>query len=119
MEDLPGIERATAPADSTIGGEGDSLGAGPVTVSDKAGNTSDPASVSGIKIDRTAPVITGAPTTQPNSDGWYGGDVVVGFACTDNLAGMASCPSDKLVSGNGAGQSVTSDPATDNAGNSS
>jgi hypothetical protein len=116
---LSGIDPATSPADSTIGGEGDNLGAGPVTVSDKAGNVSEPASVNGIKIDRTAPVIAGAPKTQPNSDGWYGGDVVVGFACTDNLSGVASCPSDKLVSGNGAGQSVTSDPATDNAGNSS
>jgi hypothetical protein len=116
---LSGIDSATSPADSTISDEGDNLGAGPVIVSDKAGNISEPASVNGIKIDRTAPVITGAPTTQPNSDGWYGGDVVVGFACTDNLSGVASCPSDKLVSGNGAGQSVTSVPATDNAGNSS
>jgi hypothetical protein len=114
---LSGIDPDTAPADSLIDGEGSALGAGPVSVSDKAGNTQS-ASIGPIKIDRTPPVISGAPKTQPNVDGWYGGDVVVGFSCTDTLSGVASCPSDKLVSGNGAGQSVTSDPATDVAGNS-
>src|SRR5207249_7474794 len=37
--------------------------------------------------------------------------------CTDDLSGVAGCPSDKVLTGNGAGQSVTSDPATDIAGN--
>jgi hypothetical protein len=115
---LSGIDPSTVPADSVIDGEGADLGAGPVSVSDKAGNSTS-ASISGVRIDRTAPVITGAPKTQPNSDGWYGGDVVVAFSCTDSLSGVASCPSDKLVSGNGANQAVTSDPATDYAGNSS
>jgi hypothetical protein len=114
---LSGIDPGSVPADSVIDGEGSDLGAGPVSVLDKAGNSTS-ASVHGIKIDRTAPVIAGAPTTQPNSYGWYGGDVVVAFSCTDNLSGVASCPSDKLISANGADQSVTSDPATDVAGNS-
>jgi hypothetical protein len=116
---LSGIDPATAPADSTVSGEGADLSAGPVTVSDKAGTESAPASVGQIMIDRTAPTVTGAPATQPNADGWYGGDVVVKFSCTDGLSGVAGCPSDKLVSGNGANQSVTSDPASDIAGNSS
>jgi hypothetical protein len=116
VDGLSGIDPATAPADSVIIGEGADLGAGPVSVSDKAGN-STPASVNGIKVDRTAPAINGAPKTAPNAAGWYGGNVVVGFSCTDNLSGVASCPSDELVSGNGADQSVTSDPATDLAGN--
>ena len=67
--------------------------------------------------DRTG--ISGAPETAPNAAGWYSGDVVVGFSCTDDLSGVASCPSDKLVSGNGADQTVTSAPATDLAGNAS
>jgi hypothetical protein len=113
---LSGIDPATLPADSVINGEGANLGTDPVQVADKAGNAQSD-SVSGIKIDRAAPTITGAPTTAPNADGWYGGDVVVAFACTDELSGVASCPSDKLVSGNGADQSVTSDTATDLAGN--
>jgi hypothetical protein len=117
-DELSGIDPATVPANSLITGEGSDLGAGPVNVADKAGNSAS-ASVSGIKIDRTAPVISGGPTTTPNAAGWYSGDVLVAFNCTDNLSGVASCPSDKLVSGNGAAQHVTSAPATDLAGNAS
>jgi hypothetical protein len=123
---LSGIDPATQPADSTITGEGSNLGAGPVTIMDRAGNTSDPASVGGIRIDRRAPVVDGGPTTQPNAVGWYNGDVIVGFSCSDpSLAdgtagsGVASCPSDVLLKGDGAGQILTSAPAADKAGNAS
>jgi hypothetical protein len=115
---LSGIDPATQPADSVITGEGADLGAGPVSISDKAGNSAS-APVAGIRIDRTAPVIAGAATTSPNDAGWYHGDVVIGFTCSDALSGMASCPTDKVISGNGAGQSATSDSATDLAGNRS
>jgi len=121
---LSGIDPLTQPAASTVTGEGSNLGAGPVTIADKAGNISEPASVSGLKIDRTAPVVTGAPTTKPNSDGWYKDSVTVDFTCTDpRLAdgttgsGVASCPTSTLLTADGAGQSVTSDGATDLAGN--
>ncbi|MGY1725621.1 OmpL47-type beta-barrel domain-containing protein [Geodermatophilus sp. SYSU D01062] len=116
---LSGIDLATQPAASTITGEGRDLGAGPVTIADRAGNVSAPASVSGIKIDRTAPVVAGRATTQPNAAGWYRDEVTVDFTCTDNLSGVASCPTSKPIKGDGAGQSVTSDPATDVAGNAS
>ncbi|MGY1778843.1 OmpL47-type beta-barrel domain-containing protein [Geodermatophilus sp. SYSU D01036] len=114
---LSGINPATQPAPSTVTGEGTDLGAGPVTIEDKAGNVSTPASVSEIKIDRTAPVVAGAPTTQPNPAGWYRDQVTVDFTCTDNLSGVASCPTSKVVQGDGAGQSVTSGLARDVAGN--
>ncbi|WP_350275674.1 PxKF domain-containing protein [Kribbella sp. HUAS MG21] len=113
---LSGIDPLSRPAAAKVVGEGDDLRAGPVTVKDKAGNESAPASV-GVKIDRTAPVITGGPTTQPNAAGWFSQAVVVDFSCTDNLSGVASCPTSKVVQGNGANQSVTSDPALDVAGN--
>jgi len=116
---LSGIDPATQPAGSAITGEGETLSAGPVTIKDKAGNVSDPASVSGIKIDRTAPAVTGAPTTQPNAAGWYRDEVVVDFKCTDNLSGVAFCPTSKLIKGDGTNQGATSDPATDVAGNAS
>jgi len=131
QDGLSGIDTGTTPGDSTITGEGRSLGAGPVSVFDKAGN-STAASVSGIKIDRKGPTISGGPTTVANGAGWYNGDVVVAFTCSDPAlvdstagalvdstagSGIAICPSDKLVSGNDAGQSVTSDPAGDLAGN--
>jgi hypothetical protein len=112
-----GLDPATQPGNSTVTGEGSNLGAGPVTISDKAGNISDPASVTGLKIDRTAPVVTGAPTTSANAAGWYKDAVTVDFACTDNLSGVASCPTSKVLQGDGINKSVTSDPATDVAGN--
>ncbi|EWT05669.1 hypothetical protein N864_03055 [Intrasporangium chromatireducens Q5-1] len=121
---LSGIDTSSQPGNSTITGEGSNLSAGPVRIKDKAGNVSDPASVSGIKIDRTAPVITGAPTTQPNTAGWFTSAVTVDFKCSDpDLAdgskgsGVAVCPTSKLLKGDGANQSVTSDTATDVAGN--
>lgn len=114
---LSGIDPASQPADTTVTGEGKGLSAGPVTIRDKAGNTSAPATVTGLKIDRTPPVVAGAPTTQPNAAGWYDGQVVVDFTCTDALSGVASCPTSQIVKGDGAGQSVTSDRARDVAGN--
>jgi hypothetical protein len=113
---LSGVDAATVPANSLITGEGNDLAAGPVSVSDLAGNSAT-ASVRGIKIDRTAPAITGAPTASPNEDGWYTGDVTVAFTCTDALSGVATCPSDKVITGNGRNLSTTSAEARDNAGN--
>jgi hypothetical protein len=75
--------------------------------------------VSGIKIDRTAPVVGGKATTAANAAGWYKDSVTVDFTCTDNLSGVAYCPTSKVLAGNGANQSVTSDPASDRAGNDS
>jgi len=114
---LSGIDPSTQPADSTITGEGSNLGAS-ASISDNAGNKKT-ASVTGVKIDRTAPVIAGGPTTSPNGAGWYRDQVVVDFTCTDNLSGVASCPTSKVVGGDGANQSVTSGPASDKAGNDS
>ena len=114
---LSGIDAATQPADTTITGEGADLGAGPVSIADKAGNTAS-ASVGGIKIDRTPPAVSGTPTSAPNAAGWYSGDVTVDFKCTDALSGVASCPTSMVVAANGASQSVTSGPAEDLAGNS-
>ncbi|MEI3847609.1 MULTISPECIES: OmpL47-type beta-barrel domain-containing protein [unclassified Microbacterium] len=114
---LSGIDPASQPTASIITGEGDDLGAGPVTIDDKAGNTSDPASVTGVKIDRTAPEIEGNPSTAPNAAGWYNSSVIVDFTCTDNLSGVAQCPTSKVVSGDGANKSATSGSAGDEAGN--
>ncbi|MEU7525085.1 PxKF domain-containing protein [Saccharothrix sp. NPDC042600] len=119
---LSGID--SAPADSVITGEGRSLSAGPVTARDKAGNESAPASVTGVMIDRTAPVVAGTTLTAPNAAGWFRDEVVVDFACTDpDLAdgtagsGVATCPTSRVLRGDGVDQSVTADPAADVAGN--
>ena len=116
---MAGIDASSQPSPSTIGGEGSNLGAGPVTIKDRAGNISDPAVVTGIRIDRTPPTVTGRPTTSANGSGWYGGEVIVDFTCTDTLSGVALCPTSKPIRGDGANQGVTSGPATDVAGNPS
>lgn len=113
---LSGIDPATQPGSSAVTGEGAALGAGPVIIRDKAGNASAPATVTGIRIDRTPPAVSGAPTTAP-VNGWYRDEVTVDFACIDTLSGVAYCPTSKLVKGDGANQSVTADPARDLAGN--
>ena len=76
-----------------VTGEGADLGAGPVTIKDVAGNTSDPASVSRHQ-DR--PHRTGhhrRPDHHRRTPaGWYKDEVTVDFTCTDNLSGVAVLP---------------------------
>lgn len=116
QDGLSGIDPDSVPAASTITGEGAALTAGPETVADKAGNVSDPASVT-VKIDRTKPTITGSPTTAPNASGWYTSAVTVGFTCGDTLSGVAECPTEVTTTAEGSNVSVTSGTARDEAGN--
>jgi hypothetical protein len=84
------------------------------TASDNAGNTTTATSPA-VNIDKTAPTISGAPTTQPNSNGWYDGPVTIHWTCGDTISGIATCPDDTVISTEGANQTV-SGTATDNAG---
>ncbi|MDP9221385.1 MAG: PxKF domain-containing protein, partial [Actinomycetota bacterium] len=85
-DQLSGIE-GTCPADSTVSGEGLNLSAS-VTVADRAGNART-ATVSGIHIDRTAPVTTLSAPDPTYPSGWYGAPVTVTLAGADNLSGVA------------------------------
>lgn len=77
------------------------------TAVDNAGN-SDSATVSGINIDKTAPTLSGAPTTSPNASGWYNSDVAVRWICGDGLSGLASaCPANSVVTGEGSALSAS------------
>ena len=70
-----------------------------------------------VKLDKTAPTITGAIVGGTQGDnGWYVGPVTVHFTCSDALSGVATCPDDVTLTANGANQSVTG-TATDKAGN--
>ena len=103
---------------------------GPTTLGQGAGQTvtgtavdnadnSAPATVGPINIDKTAPLISGAPTTLPNAAGWYQGDVVVHWTCSDALSGLdGACPADSTITGEGENLSATAS-VTDKAGNSS
>jgi hypothetical protein len=116
QDGLSGIDPATQPTDSTITGEGSNLGAGPASISDKAGNVGT-GSVGGIKIDRTAPTISGAATMSANAAGWYKSSVTVHFTCNDALSGVQECGNDVVLRSDGANQSA-SGTATDKADNS-
>ncbi|GAB2811195.1 OmpL47-type beta-barrel domain-containing protein [Lentzea nigeriaca] len=124
VDGLSGVDETTVPADSVITGEGRNLASNTVTVKDKAGNESTPASATGVMIDRAGPVISGGPITSPNAAGWYRDEVVVDFACADpkladgsDGSGVAFCPGSTVLKTDGAGQSVTSGDANDVAGN--
>jgi fibronectin type 3 domain-containing protein len=71
-----------------------------------------------VKLDRTAPAISGAVVSGTKGlGGWYTGPVTVHFTCADPLSGVAVCPADVVLTENKAGQSVTG-TAIDKAGNS-
>jgi hypothetical protein len=122
QDGLSGIDPATQPADSVITGEGASLGAGPVSISDKAGNVTS-ASVTGIQIDRTPPHISGATVNDDgtprsaNAAGWFNSAVRVHFTCGDALSGVQECGSDVVLDHDGMNLSA-SGTATDKADNS-
>lgn len=84
------------------------------TVYDVAGNSAS-ASIENVKIDKTAPTISGAPDRVANGFGWYNADVTVSFTAADNLSGVAGVTS-PVTLGEGAGQSVIG-TVTDQAGN--
>src|ERR671924_213919 len=91
----------------------------PVTYSCSAtsdGGSAGPVNVT-IKRDATAPNISASASPAPNGYGWNNTNVTVSFLCNDATSGVASCPADHTLSGEGANQSW-SDTAYDNAGNS-
>ncbi len=72
-----------------------------------------------VKLDQTAPTISAAATAVANAAGWYQGDVTVGFSCTDATSGIATCPSDQTLNGEGASVASSQQIATDVAGHTS
>src|SRR5439155_346485 len=82
-------------------------------------------SASAINIDRKGPTITQKTNGQQGTNGWYTGELTVDFNCADPAladgsagSGVAACPTTKVLPGDGANQSVTSESAKDYAGNS-
>lgn len=110
-----GVDLANCTTTSVSSGEGaQTLNA---SCSDLAGNAGS-ASYD-LKVDTTAPSISAAATSAPNANGWYKGDVTVHFSCADNLSGVASCPANQTLSGEGASISSTPQTVGDLAGNTS
>ncbi len=110
-DELSGVETVTP--DVLLQQEG----AGQVaegSVTDLAGNSAQTTIT--VNIDKTPPVITGAPTTQPNTAGWYQEDVTIKYTASDALSGVDTISPDAVISIEGANQSVTG-AVTDKAGN--
>jgi fibronectin type III domain protein len=82
---------------------------------DNAGNTENFHAVA-VNIDKTAPLLAGAPTTSPNGNGWYHGNVKIHWTCSDALSGIAHCPGDSTISSEGTGLTAGASDS-DNAGN--
>jgi hypothetical protein len=110
-----GVAPGNCPADQTVPTDGTTTVSGSAT--DRAGNSAATAVV--VKIDTTAPGITGAQSPAPNGAGWNNSDVTVSFACTDSGSHIATAGCTAPVTlHEGANQSVTG-TAADVAGNSS
>jgi hypothetical protein len=99
---LSGIAAVTP--DAVLGEGGGQSRTG--TATDLAGNSST-ATVSGINVDKTAPTLVGTPTAGPNSHHWYRNNVTVGWVCDDALSGIAACPSNTVIAGEGAALTST------------
>jgi len=82
---------------------------------DKAGNVAT-FDVTGISIDKTAPIVTGTRSPEANANGWNNTDVAVTFQATDGLSGVESVSGDTTVTTEGENQLVTGQ-AVDKAGN--
>lgn len=112
VDGLSGI--VACPANTVVSTEGASLSAN-ASVSDKADNSAS-ATVSGIKLDKTAPVVTPTVTPSANAYGWRNTDVTVKFNGSDALSEIDTCDPNVTVSSEGATLSA-SGGCTDNAGN--
>ena len=87
---------------------------------DTAGNTGTDSVT--VKLDKTAPSISGAITSgTAGKNGWYVSPVKVHFTCSDALSGLASCQDDVTVTTNGAAQSAngSAKDVADNVGTAS
>ena len=110
---LSGIDNCTAAV--TVSTEGASQPV-PGTCTDNAGNASTATPT--VSLDRTAPTISGAPTTAPNgNNSWYTNDVTIGWACADPLSGVVACPASSVISSEGSNLSAGAS-VSDKAGNS-
>ena len=109
---LSGVESVTGDTTVTTEGQNQSVTGQAV---DKAGNAATFV-VSGISIDKTAPIVTGTRSPEANANGWNNTDVAVTFQATDALSGIASLTRDTTVTMERENQSVTGQ-AVDKAGN--
>jgi len=110
-DSLSGIASCPPPTTVSAEGSGQKI-SGQAT--DIAGNTATVNTA--LNIDKTPPTITVSSAPPPNAAGWNNTNVTVNYSCTDNLSGVASCPSSTVVATEGQNQNINAQ-ATDVAGN--
>ncbi len=75
------------------------------------------ATIGPFKQDFTRPTLTGSPTTSPNGNGWYNGDVAIHWTCSDDASGISgSCPANSTITDEGSSQTASAS-VSDVAGN--
>ena len=89
------------------------------TCTDQAGNTSVPLTLPNpIKYDATPPVLAPKVDRDPNANGWYNSPVTFAWNGSDQMSGIASCPSATTYNGPDSVSAAASATCTDQAGNS-
>ncbi len=111
---LSGVAPGTVTSPVVLSADGMNLSATGQAM-DLAGNIGT-ASRTGINIDTVAPTLDTTLSPPANSNGWNNTPVTVHFTCSDSGSGIATCPSDQIVSTEGPNQTVGG-TATDRAGN--
>jgi hypothetical protein len=113
-DSISGLAAGSPPASTVLSteGAGESVAG---ACQDLAGNSAV-ATVGGINIDKTPPILTASVNPPPNANGWNNSPTTVSFAAADSLSGVALVSAPVTVSVDGAGQIVTGS-ATDLAGN--
>ena len=91
-DSLSGIVAGDCPVDESLTEEGNGVASSAQTVSDKAGNVSEPSNVVTVRIDRTGPGINWAGDID-GGDSFYFGAVPAAPTCaaTDSLSGPEDC----------------------------
>ncbi len=112
---LSGIKSCTGGGSVVVSTEGANQAVSGTAV-DNADNSAT-GGVTGINIDKTAPSLSGTPTTAANANGWYNGNVTIGWTASDALSGLAGAvPANSTITGEGSGLKASAS-ISDKAGN--
>lgn len=84
---------------------------------DAAGNVDGSPAVFTWTVDTTPPVVSGAPSRAPDSNGWYSRPFLVSWSGEDALSGMGTCSAPSAYAGPDTAAGQLSGSCTDRAGN--
>jgi hypothetical protein len=70
-----------------------------------------------IRLDKTPPAVSAAPSRGPDANGWYNRPLTVGFSGSDAISGLASCSQPQSYAGPDSGSTSVAGSCVDAAGN--